>query len=129
MIAHPGTLDDPAMGTINMPQQVDQTSVAPFGKTGIAQADRGSEVVTQFSYGYRNSLQTVQSNTITLPAANPYFATTLSYNYRNIVEQALFSTWYDLMVAEDMFHEDLVCLLYTSPSPRDQRGSRMPSSA
>ena len=25
--------------------------------------------------------------------------------------------------------EDLVCLLYTSPSPRDQRGSRMPSSA
>ena len=25
--------------------------------------------------------------------------------------------------------EGLVCLLYTSPSPRDQRGSRMPSSA
>ena len=24
---------------------------------------------------------------------------------------------------------DLSCLLYTSPSPRDQRGSRMPSSA
>ena len=28
------------------------------------------------------------------------------------------------------FHEDFrCCLLYTSPSPRDQRGSRMPSSA
>ena len=25
--------------------------------------------------------------------------------------------------------EYLLCLLYTSPSPRDQRGSRMPSSA
>ena len=25
--------------------------------------------------------------------------------------------------------QDKVCLLYTSPSPRDQRGSRMPSSA
>ena len=25
--------------------------------------------------------------------------------------------------------QDYVCLLYTSPSPRDQRGSRMPSSA
>ena len=25
--------------------------------------------------------------------------------------------------------EDWFCLLYTSPSPRDQRGSRMPSSA
>ena len=24
---------------------------------------------------------------------------------------------------------DICCLLYTSPSPRDQRGSRMPSSA
>ena len=27
------------------------------------------------------------------------------------------------------FTTDLTCLLYTSPSPRDQRGSRMPSSA
>ena len=25
--------------------------------------------------------------------------------------------------------QDYICLLYTSPSPRDQRGSRMPSSA
>ena len=25
--------------------------------------------------------------------------------------------------------DPLTCLLYTSPSPRDQRGSRMPSSA
>ena len=25
--------------------------------------------------------------------------------------------------------DDIRCLLYTSPSPRDQRGSRMPSSA
>ena len=29
----------------------------------------------------------------------------------------------------DPFSLDLTCLLYTSPSPRDQRGSRMPSSA
>ena len=28
------------------------------------------------------------------------------------------------------YYEDYnICLLYTSPSPRDQRGSRMPSSA
>ena len=27
------------------------------------------------------------------------------------------------------FEVTTVCLLYTSPSPRDQRGSRMPSSA
>ena len=31
---------------------------------------------------------------------------------------------------EDFYNEnDKFCLLYTSPSPRDQRGSRMPSSA
>ena len=27
------------------------------------------------------------------------------------------------------FPNNITCLLYTSPSPRDQRGSRMPSSA
>ena len=30
---------------------------------------------------------------------------------------------------EKMPGEYVACLLYTSPSPRDQRGSRMPSSA
>ena len=29
----------------------------------------------------------------------------------------------------DRFDQFSICLLYTSPSPRDQRGSRMPSSA
>ena len=30
---------------------------------------------------------------------------------------------------EDKSGKGAICLLYTSPSPRDQRGSRMPSSA
>ena len=34
-----------------------------------------------------------------------------------------------LKAIEEMSVMELVCLLYTSPSPRDQRGSRMPSSA
>ena len=34
-----------------------------------------------------------------------------------------------LIIAEDIESQALGCLLYTSPSPRDQRGSRMPSSA
>ena len=33
------------------------------------------------------------------------------------------------LAEESLGHLDNVCLLYTSPSPRDQRGSRMPSSA
>ena len=32
-------------------------------------------------------------------------------------------------LAAQLFNEFKSCLLYTSPSPRDQRGSRMPSSA
>ena len=38
----------------------------------------------------------------------------------------------DLLLDEGSFEEFdmfVTCLLYTSPSPRDQRGSRMPSSA
>ena len=30
---------------------------------------------------------------------------------------------------EEVSPEDLICLLYTSPSPRDRQKSRMPSSA
>ena len=32
-------------------------------------------------------------------------------------------------IAGFKLRDGMVCLLYTSPSPRDQRGSRMPSSA
>mgnify|MGYP003327055479 CR=1 FL=1 len=32
-------------------------------------------------------------------------------------------------ILTDKFGINRICLLYTSPSPRDQRGSRMPSSA
>ena len=39
---------------------------------------------------------------------------------------AVFSTFGALLESGDHI---LSCLLYTSPSPRDQRGSRMPSSA
>ena len=37
----------------------------------------------------------------------------------------------DKLIAAILFYEETLksCLLYTSPSPRDQRGSRMPSSA
>ena len=44
------------------------------------------------------------------------------------------SNYSDLRIEKEYsyIHEDNeyeICLLYTSPSPRDQRGSRMPSSA
>ena len=43
--------------------------------------------------------------------------------------QPLFEDEDGLIPLTDVSFLDNVCLLYTSPSPRDQRGSRMPSSA
>ena len=36
---------------------------------------------------------------------------------------------YDVLVNEDNEVKVIICLLYTSPSPRDYAASRMPSSA
>ena len=48
--------------------------------------------------------------------------------YFSIIVISLLMT--SFVATEGMFEEDFEdCLLYTSPSPRDQRGSRMPSSA
>ena len=49
--------------------------------------------------------------------------------YAQILEKGLYGPLlYDQMV-DDYIRLSQSCLLYTSPSPRDQRGSRMPSSA
>ena len=61
------------------------------------------------------------------------FITPLSMNDRFLKNQLIFHFFMTIgMSAIFSFYKlDLIffCLLYTSPSPRDQRGSRMPSSA
>ena len=54
----------------------------------------------------------------------------------NIAIASAFTGKADLILQDKLNHASLIdgaklsaCLLYTSPSPRDQRGSRMPSSA
>ena len=49
----------------------------------------------------------------------------------NNIEVLASSPQYNLKSAREFNQNDknVSCLLYTSPSPRDQRGSRMPSSA
>ena len=37
--------------------------------------------------------------------------------------------YYDEWGDKDKYNKDMICLLYTSPSPRDVEESRMPSSA
>ena len=53
--------------------------------------------------------------------ANYWRTTQLEYTWLRSLMKRHKDFW---QVTEDSF-----CLLYTSPSPRDQRGSRMPSSA
>ena len=55
-------------------------------------------------------------------------ATDRKDNFKQKAEyhEEVYYAYYFLLSA---FRNPKVCLLYTSPSPRDQRGSRMPSSA
>ena len=47
-----------------------------------------------------------------------------------VVERLSFDAWGKRRAVQaETLEQLLICLLYTSPSPRDQRGSRMPSSA
>ena len=52
-------------------------------------------------------------------------------NFAKIKNKEELNQWTEQKVTDMLPFEDEVlnCLLYTSPSPRDQRGSRMPSSA
>ena len=54
---------------------------------------------------------------------NRLFVEAVLYRYRAGIP------WRDLPERFGDFRVIHTCLLYTSPSPRDQRGSRMPSSA
>ena len=56
----------------------------------------------------------------------------------NVMDEPLYASYLFRSLKRHPMHEEILksqptsykdCLLYTSPSPRDQRGSRMPSSA
>ena len=47
----------------------------------------------------------------------------------SIVTLGIYSPWAKVQNTKYLYNNLSICLLYTSPSPRDQRGSRMPSSA
>ena len=63
---------------------------------------------------------------------NNYHSTEELGNNKNFnVDSSLFSyeSSSPVNLNIELRHQNKTCLLYTSPSPRDQRGSRMPSSA
>ena len=73
-------------------------------------------------------IQTELSPSMDFSAANE-ICKNLRRTTHNLIQKVLFDyerQQFNTVVAAAM---ELTCLLYTSPSPRDQRGSRMPSSA
>ena len=64
------------------------------------------------------------------PTESEYFTLSWFGRAEHCTESVMASVIGDWGVGEAVLAADLKsCLLYTSPSPRDQRGSRMPSSA
>ena len=72
--------------------------------------------VLAMSITYHSIAQTNPPNIVFILADDLGYGDLASYGHRHITTPHL-----------DQLAKD--CLLYTSPSPRDQRGSRMPSSA
>ena len=79
-----------------------QEGPAPLPLKGYANGDPSSNVRLTINHGFLSGYVRINGKTITIQPAQNYMRTAA---------------------------EDLYCLLYTSPSPRDQSGSRMPSSA
>ena len=68
-----------------------------------------------------NAIYTVTPPDMMLPVNGP-IVTVLSSDENFVADiEKLYETLFNTV--------SVTCLLYTSPSPRDQRGSRMPSSA
>ena len=107
-------------------------SMAELKKEGEA----GRRKISQYTRYGTLLLATVQSIAVakSLPTMAPglvinagfgfYFAAVVS-----LVTGTMFLMWLGEQITERGIGNGISCLLYTSPSPRDQRGSRMPSSA
>ena len=64
-------------------------------------------------------------NNISVVASNTLWESSVG----DLIRENFSRPIYGLPQAEPVFNLNYICLLYTSPSPRDMRRSRMPSSA
>ena len=71
----------------------------------------------------------VEHEGLALPPAGPKLITLKLANGYNVSYPESYVESVEILDEVEMSEEEGPCLLYTSPSPRDQRGSRMPSSA
>ena len=88
-----------------------------------------------YEFQKQDSLQTLEEGLEEFYSINPAFKELLeidSPNTKVFKEHDYTHVLFGMgtsMEEESLLDTYVICLLYTSPSPRDQRGSRMPSSA
>ena len=113
-----------------MSQQINQQFDA------IQQSDETRrELIANVSHDLRTPLASMQGYIETLIVKSETLSSDEQKKYLDIAHRhsrrlsQLVSELFELAKLESKNIEPNICLLYTSPSPRDQRGSRMPSSA
>jgi len=102
-----------------------------YGKAGASDGEDAQNVCDanfQAVYHLKESGVTVydstsNNNDFGSETGNPTYQQTGKVNYGITFDDN------DYLTGTDVAQDAISCLLYTSPSPRDQRGSRMPSSA
>jgi len=90
-------------------------------------------ILRMFTNGFKQISQKYMIYILTRKHGQPEGYTTIdmSEDYATLIKSEFNSGPIDVMGVSygGLIAQHLACLLYTSPSPRDQRGSRMPSSA
>ena len=93
------------------------SAVMIIGLSACASTQQGFGPAYGSDFGYRNTK--LQQDRFRI-----------SYTSRDLYESRDFALLRAAQIADiEGYSHFKICLLYTSPSPRDQRGSRMPSSA
>ena len=90
--------------------QVTMTNV-PAGLTAVATRDTATQVTLTLTGSATSHIDTDDINNLSIAFENTAFTNVAAVNIT------------------DSSRTDIICLLYTSPSPRDRQKSRMPSSA
>ena len=120
--------DEAEMGHIELSRAADLVVVAPATADLLAKAAHGlaNDLAT-------TTLMATDKRVLFVPAMNVrmWEAASTQRNVQTLLEDGAYFIGPDEgdMACGEFGPGRMSCLLYTSPSPRDQRGSRMPSSA
>ena len=113
------------------PDRISMQQAGPLGRLILAFQNTPSQYARIIDKSVRD-LKNGRGDRKTNISKIIYYSTVQNLLF-NALQQALFAFAFDDEEPEDQEKKDkyigIACLLYTSPSPRDQRGSRMPSSA